>query len=151
MALALADRVQETSTTSGTGTLSLSGASTGYKSFANGVGNGNSTYYCIYDTVANTWEVGVGTYTTAGSTLSRTTVLSNSSNTTSLISFAGNLMNVFVTYPSEYAVVASNNYGTTGQVLTSNGTGASPTWQAAGGTGSALPKAKLDTWLIGAF
>jgi hypothetical protein len=119
MALALADRVQETSTTSGTGTISLLGAATGYKSFTNGVGNGNSTYYCIYDTVAYTWEVGIGTYTTAGSTLSRTTVLSNSSNTTSLISFAGNLMNVFVTYPSEITsgVVPVESITTNGDAL----------------------------------
>ena len=104
MALVLADRVQETSTTSGTGTLTLNGAVNGFQSFANGVGNGNTCYYTIYDTVAYTWEVGVGTYTTSGSTLTRTTVLSNSSHTTSLINFAGNLMNVWVDYPAEKAV-----------------------------------------------
>jgi hypothetical protein len=104
MALVLADRVQETSTTSGTGTLTLNGAVNGFQSFANGVGNGNTCYYTIYDTVAYTWEVGVGTYTTSGSTLTRTTVLSNSSQTTSLINFAGNLMNVWVDYPAEKAV-----------------------------------------------
>jgi hypothetical protein len=104
MALVLADRVQETSTTSGTGTLTLNGAVNGFQSFANGVGNGNTCYYTIYDTVAYTWEVGVGTYTTSGSTLTRTTVFSNSSQTTSLINFAGNLMNVWVDYPAEKAV-----------------------------------------------
>jgi len=104
MALVLADRVQETSTTSGTGTLTLNGAVNGYQSFANGVGNGNTCYYTIYDTVAYTWEVGIGTYTTSGSTLTRTTVLSNSSQTTSLINFAGNLMNVWVDYPAEKAI-----------------------------------------------
>jgi len=104
MALVLSDRVQETSTTSGTGTLTLNGAVNGYQSFANGVGNGNTCYYTIYDTVAYTWEVGIGTYTTSGSTLTRTTVLSNSSQTTSLINFAGNLMNVWVDYPAEKAI-----------------------------------------------
>lgn len=134
MALALADRVQETSTTSGTGTISLLGAATGYKSFANGVGNANSTYYCIYDTVANTWEVGIGTYTTAGSTLSRTTVLSNSSNTTSLISFAGNLMNVFVTYPSSITSgvapvgsITTNSDAVINTIAAGIGAGANPT------------------------
>lgn len=109
MALVLADRVQETSTTSGTGTLTLNGAVNGFQSFANGVGNGNTCYYTIYDTVAYTWEVGVGTYTTSGSTLTRTTVLSNSSHTTSLINFAGNLMNVWVDYPAEKAVIQDTN------------------------------------------
>jgi len=105
MALVLADRVQETSTTSGTGTLTLNGAVNGYQSFANGVGNGNTCYYTIYDTVAYTWEVGIGTYTSGSpNTLTRTTVLSNSSQTTSLINFAGNLMNVWVDYPAEKAI-----------------------------------------------
>jgi len=105
MPLVLADRVQETSTTSGTGTLTLNGAVNGYQSFANGVGNGNTCYYTIYDTVAYTWEVGIGTYTSGSpNTLTRTTVLSNSSQTTSLINFAGNLMNVWVDYPAEKAI-----------------------------------------------
>ena len=105
MALVLADRVLETSTTSGTGALTLLGAVNGYQSFANGVGSGNTCYYTIYDTVAYTWEVGVGTYTSGSpNTLTRTTVLSNSSQTTAFISFAGNLMNVWVDYPSEKAI-----------------------------------------------
>jgi len=108
MALVVADRVLETSSTAGTGTLSLLGAVSGYKSFSNGIGNGNSTYYCIYDLITYAWEVGIGTYTASGSTLSRTTVLSNSLNTTALINFAGNTMNVFCTLPSEYAVTFDN-------------------------------------------
>lgn len=103
MALVVKDRVKETSTTAGTGTLTLAGAAAGYQSFAT-IGNGNTTYYCIVDTAANTWEVGIGTYTSSGTTLSRDTVLSNSSGTTAKISFAANSKDVFCTYPSEEAV-----------------------------------------------
>ena len=76
MALVVKDRVQENSTTSGTGTLTLSGAVPGFQSFAV-IGNGNTTFYTIYDNVAQVWEVGIGTYTSSGTTLSRDTVLSN--------------------------------------------------------------------------
>ena len=102
MALVLKDRVKETSTTAGTGTITLAGAVAGFQSFS-AVGNGNSTYYAIVDPVAGAWEVGIGTYTSSGTTLSRTTVLS-SSNSGSLVSFAANSKDVFVTYPSERAV-----------------------------------------------
>ena len=93
MALVLADRVQETTTTSGTGTLTLAGASTGYKTFSSGIGNTNTTYYVIFDQTANVWEAGVGTV--GAGTLTRDTVFSNSSGTTAKISFAGNSSNVW--------------------------------------------------------
>ena len=112
MALVLNDRVLEQSSTAGTGTVSLSGAVAGYKSFANGVGDGQTCYYTIYDPTAFTWEVGIGTYTLSGSTLSRTTVLSNSLNTTALISFAANAKNVFVTYPASKSVNVDTNGNT---------------------------------------
>ena len=99
MAILVGDRVLETSTTAGTGTLTLAGAATGYQSFTTGIGVGNQTYYCIYDPTANTWEVGTGTLLT-GTTLSRTTVYANSSGTTALISFAANSKNVFCTAPA---------------------------------------------------
>jgi hypothetical protein len=102
MALVLKDRVKETSTTAGTGTLTLDGAVTGFQSFA-AVGNGNITYYAIVDNATGAWEVGVGTYTSSGTTLSRTTVLS-SSNGGSLVTFTSNPKDVFVTYPSEQGV-----------------------------------------------
>jgi hypothetical protein len=102
MALVLKDRVKETSTTAGTGTITLAGAVAGFQSFA-AVGNGNSTYYAIVDPATGAWEVGIGTYTSSGTTLSRTTVLS-SSNSGSLVDFAANSKDVFVTYPSEKSV-----------------------------------------------
>lgn len=103
MPLVVKDRIKETSTTSGTGTLTLAGASAGFRSFAD-IGNGNTTYYAIVDSNAGTWEVGIGTYTSSGTTLSRDTVLSNSSGTTSKINFSANSKDVFVTYPSDKSV-----------------------------------------------
>jgi hypothetical protein len=135
MALVVKDRVQENSTTSGTGTLTLSGAVPGFQSFAV-IGNGNTTFYTIYDNVAQVWEVGIGTYTSSGTTLSRDTVLSNSSGTTSPISLAGNTVSVFVTYPAEKSV----NLNASGNV-SPLGTVSSGTWNgstigvAYGGTG----------------
>jgi len=100
MALVLADRVQETTTTTGTGTVTLAGAATGFQSFA-AVGDGNSTYYTIAG--GSEWEVGIGTYTSSGTTLSRTTVIS-SSNSGSLVTFSAGTKNVFVTYPAARSI-----------------------------------------------
>ena len=95
------DRVKETSTTTGTGTLTLAGAVSGFRSFSV-VGNGNQTYYCIE--LNTEWEVGIGTYTTSGTTLSRDIVLA-SSNAGALVSFSAGSKNVFITDPAE-AVLA---------------------------------------------
>jgi hypothetical protein len=98
MALVLADRVQEYSTTTGTGTLTLSGAYAGFQTFAAGIGNGNTCYYTITSDT-NQWEVGIGTVGVG--TLVRTTLISSS--TGSKVSFVGTLT-VFVTYPAEKAI-----------------------------------------------
>jgi hypothetical protein len=143
MALVIANRVKETTTTAGTGTVTLLGASTGFQSFA-AIGNANTTYYTIASQTGNEWEVGIGTYTSSGTTLARTTVLSNSSGTQpSALSFAAGTKDVFVTYPSEYAVAATN-VGTSGQLLTSNGTGVAPTYQ----TSTAASKAYAQAMRI---
>lgn len=102
MALVVADRVKETTSTAGTGTLTLAGASTGFQSFAV-IGNGNQTYYTIAGQGTSEWEVGIGTYTSSGTTLSRDSVLS-SSNSDSLVPFSAGTKDVFVVYPSERAV-----------------------------------------------
>ena len=86
MALVVKDRVQETSTTSGTGTLTLAGAVAGFQTFSSSIGNGNTTFYTIYDNVAQDWEVGVGTV--GAGTLSRDTVLSNSLGTTVSVTYS---------------------------------------------------------------
>ena len=103
MAFVLADRVKETSTSTGTGDMLLAGASTGYQSFAV-IGNNNQTYYTIAG--GSQWEVGIGTYETAGPNIQRDTVLANSLGTTAFINFSAGTKDVFVTYPSERSVFA---------------------------------------------
>lgn len=105
MALVVADRVLETTTTTGTGTVTLAGAATGYQSFAV-IGNGNTTYYTIADQAGSNWEVGIGTYTSSGTTLSRDTVLA-SSNSNALVNFGAGTKNVFVTYPAGRSVTTT--------------------------------------------
>jgi len=110
MAFLLADRVQETTTTTGTGTITLAGAVTGFQSFA-AIGNGNTTFYTIADQSGSNWEVGIGTYTSSGTTLSRDTILA-SSNSGSAVNFGAGTKNVFVTYPAEraaYGLTAGSN------------------------------------------
>lgn len=99
MALVVKDRVQETSVTTGTGTLTLAGAVTGFQTFSSAVGNGNTTYYAI-DGGAE-WEVGIGTV--GAGTLSRDTIL-ESSNGGTAVNFSAGTKNVFVTYPAEKSV-----------------------------------------------
>jgi len=108
MAIVLADRVRETTTTTGTGTVTLAGAVTGFQSFAV-VGDGNTTYYTIAGQGTAEWEVGIGTYTSAGTTLARTTVLS-SSNSGSLVTFSAGTKDVFVTYPAGRSVYGGEGY-----------------------------------------
>lgn len=102
MALVVKDRVKVSTTTTGTGTITLGAAASGYQNFSV-IGNGNTTYYAIVDSTAGTWEVGIGTYTASGTTLSRDTVL-ESSNAGSLVNFGAGSKDVFVTYPAERAV-----------------------------------------------
>lgn len=113
MPFVLADRVKETTTTTGTGAVTLLGASTGFQSFA-AIGNANTTYYCIAGQTTSQWEIGIGTYTASGTTLSRDTVLANSAGTqpTALTLLSGT-KDVFVTYPAGKSVNydASNNVG----------------------------------------
>jgi hypothetical protein len=103
MALVLADRVRETTTTTGTGTISLGGPVSGFEGFSTAIGNANTTYYAIADAATGAWEVGLGTYTSSGSTLARTTVLS-SSNAGAAVNFAAGTKDVFVTQPAERAL-----------------------------------------------
>ena len=100
MALVLADRAQQTGTANTTVSFTLSANVTGYQSLAV-VGNGNTTYYAATD-VSGNWEVGIGTYSTTGPTLTRTTILA-SSNSGSAVTFSGTVT-VFITYPSEKSV-----------------------------------------------
>jgi hypothetical protein len=132
MALVVYDRVQQTGTANTTVSFTLSGSVTGFQSFAV-VGNGNTTYYAATDASGN-WEVGLGTYSTTGPTLTRTTILS-SSNSNLAVTFSGTC-NIFVTYPSSTSV-----YEDTSGNVTPLGTITSGTWNATtigvayGGTG----------------
>jgi len=99
MPLVVKDRVRETTTTTGTGTVTLAGAVTGFQTFAV-IGNGNTTFYTIAGQGTNEFEVGIGTYTSSGTTLSRDTVLESSSGG-SKVSFSAGTKDVFVTYPAE--------------------------------------------------
>jgi hypothetical protein len=124
MALVINDRVKETSTTSGTGTLDLAGAVTGFVTFVAGIGDTNTTYYAIFEQGTANWEVGLGTVTDAATdTLARTTVISNSLGNTDKISFGGETADVFCTLPASKAVFGKQE-GTnfTGSLLVGHST-----------------------------
>ena len=104
MALVIIDRVKETSTTTGTGTLNLSGAVSGFETFVAGIADGNTTYYAIVNRDEDEWEVGLGTVTDASTdTLARTTVIT-SSNSDSAVNFSAGTKDVFTTLPASKAV-----------------------------------------------
>ena len=123
MALVLANRVQETTATTGTGTITLAGAVSGYQSFA-AIGNGNTTYYTI--TSGTAWEVGIGTYSTTGPTLARTTILSSSAGGAA-ITLVG-VSTVFSTYPANRSV----NYDATNSLTLSGTAISAPAWTTTG-------------------
>ena len=120
MAFVINDRVKETTTSTGTGTINLAGATAGFDSFVSGIGTTNSTYYAI--TVSQgVWEVGIGTVTDAATdTLSRDTVISNSSGNTSKIVFAAGEKDVFCTIPAKRTI--SPVMTATGYVVTHSST-----------------------------
>ena len=103
MALVINDRVKETTTTTGTGAVSLGGAVTGFEAFSAGVGNSNTTYYAIVHQTEDEFEVGLGTLDSDRSDLTRTTVIS-SSNSDSAVSFAAGTKDVFCTMPASKLV-----------------------------------------------
>ena len=107
MAFVLNDRVKETSTSTGTGTINLAGAETGFETFVSGVGTTNNTFYCISHDGTNEFEVGIGTVTDATpDTLSRDTIIS-SSNSDNAVAFTAGTKTVFCTYPAKRAPSAS--------------------------------------------
>lgn len=120
MALIVNDRVKETTTTTGTGTVDLGGAETGYESFVSGVGTGNKTYYAIELNSAGEFEVGIGTVTDATpDTLSRDTIIT-SSNSDNAVNFSAGTKNVFCTLPASKAM--SPSMTATEYVVTHNST-----------------------------
>ena len=116
MALVVNDRVKETSTTTGTGTFSLAGASLGFETFVAGIGNTNTTYYSIVNENGE-FEVGIGTVTDAATdTLSRDTILS-SSNSDAAVNFSAGTKDVFCTLPASKAVILDSS----GNIVANNG------------------------------
>jgi hypothetical protein len=125
MALLVKDRVQETSTTTGTGTFTLAGALSGFETFSGSIGNTNTTFYTIVN--GSEWEIGIGTV--GAGTLARTTVY-QSSNSDALVNFSAGTKNVFCTYPADQAIYRLNlptklvvtiRAGTTVEVPVANG------------------------------
>jgi hypothetical protein len=104
MALVINDRVKETTTTTGTGAVSLGGAVTGFETFAAGIGNSNTVYYCIAHQDQAEFEVGLGTLDGDSSDLTRTTVIS-SSNSDSAVNFSAGTKDVFCTIPASKLLV----------------------------------------------
>jgi len=102
MALVVKDRVRVTTASTGTGTITLGSAVNAFQDFSV-IGDGNTTYYTIVDSTAGSWEVGIGTYTASGTTLSRDTILESSGGGTA-VNFGAGIKDVFVTYPAEKAV-----------------------------------------------
>ena len=101
MALEIHDRVKETTTTTGTGTYTLAGAVTGFETFTANLDNSDTTYYCCTDNTD--FEIGIGTFTSSGTTLARTTILA-SSNSNSAVNWSSGTRTIFMTYPADKAV-----------------------------------------------
>ena len=118
MALVINDRVKESSTTTGTGTFDLDGVVSGFEGFVAGIGDGNTTYYTIFNQGTTEWEVGVGTVTDAATdTLARTTVIT-SSNGDAAVNFTSGTKDVFCTLPaskSVYLDASGNTVNAAGQ------------------------------------
>ena len=127
MAFVIADRVRETTTTTGTGTITLAGAVTNFETFTANLSNSDTTYYAIVDSTNNDFEVGLGTFTSSGTTLARTTIIA-SSNSNSAVNFGAGTKDVFITVPASKIVVEDGDDNvsvggdvTVGDDLTVNG------------------------------
>ena len=141
MALVVNDRVKETSTTTGTGTFSLAGASLGFETFVAGIGNTNTTYYSIVNENGE-FEVGIGTVTDAATdTLSRDTILS-SSNSDAAVNFSAGTKDVFCTLPASKAVILDSS----GNIVANNGS-ALTNLNATALTSGTVANARLDAQL----
>ena len=129
MAFVIADRVRETTTTTGTGTITLGGAVTNFETFTANLSNSDTTYYAIVDNTNGAFEVGLGTFTSSGTTLARSVLASSNSN--NLVDFGAGTKDVFITVPASKMVVedGSNNVAIGGTVTATafSGSGASLT------------------------
>jgi len=121
MALVINDRVRETTSTAGSGTVTLGGAVDGFQTFAAGIGNDNTTYYAISLNSASEWEVGRGTLNADSSELARTAIL-QSSNSDNAVVFSAGAKEIFCTLPSEKALYldASGDLANSGVIANTN-------------------------------
>lgn len=110
MPILMADRVLETTTTVGTGSLALAGAVTGYNSFSSGVGANNTCFYALDSQSSSEWEVGLGTLDSLGTTLARTSILS-SSNGNAVVNLSAGTKRVYVTYPGNFVIPSTGYIG----------------------------------------
>ena len=119
MAFVVADRVKETTTTTGTGAITLAGAEPNFITFTSALSDGDTTYYAIVDDTNTAFEVGLGTFTASGTTLARTTVLA-SSNSGSAVNLQAGTKDVFINYPAGKSVFlnASNQLVINGTAVT---------------------------------
>ena len=108
MALTIADRVRETTTTTGTGTITLGGAVGNFETFTANLSDGDTTYYAIVDANNSDFEVGLGTFTASGTTLARTTVIA-SSNSNSAVNLSSGSKDVFITLPASKMIFQDAN------------------------------------------
>lgn len=112
MAFVVADRVKESTSTTGTGTITLSGAGNGYQTFSDGIGATNNTFYTIASGASSQWEVGIGTVGAGGTTLTRDTILASS--TGSIIDLDPGTKDIFCVYPAGRAMYAYGGIVTAG-------------------------------------
>lgn len=118
MAFKFADRIKETTTTTGTGNVTLLGALSQFRAFSSEYSNDDTFYYAIVGQDGTEWEVGVGTYVSATPAIARTTVL-ESSNAGALVDFSAGTKEVWVDFPAEAAAFANIKHAT---MLGSGGT-----------------------------
>ena len=93
-----ADRVQETTTTTGTGTVALAGAVSGFRTFMSALSDGDRVCYTI--ALGTEWETGDGVFTASGTTLTRENVYA-SSNSNALVSFSAGSKLAWVDLPAQ--------------------------------------------------
>ena len=142
MALKVVDRVKETTTTTGTGTVNLAGAASGFRTFVAGVGDGNTTYYAITLPGTAEFEVGLGTITDASpDTLARTTIIS-SSNSDSAVNFSAGTKTIFCTLPASKTVFLDAS----GNIVAANGSNLTAL-NASNLSSGTVPNARLDAQL----
>lgn len=142
--ITMANRVLETSTTTGTGTISLLGAVAGFQTFVAGIGNGNSCYYCIED--GTNWEVGTGQVTDGTpDTLSRTVVASSNGN--AAVNWGAGTRNVFCTFPATGLALTVNNLSDLASIPTARqNLGSLPSGQSGGTDGKVVRNSAANTW-----